>query len=65
MCISFIRYQRGFQDYYFIVKIIRRCLLLQIPDFFYKDYMICNKANNDIDWRTLEDSLTIHKILWI
>ena len=24
-----------------------------------------NKANNDIDWRILEDSPTIHKILWI
>ena len=27
--------------------------------------MICNKPNNDIDWRILEDSPIIHKILWI
>ena len=33
--------------------------------FFYENYMICNKANNDIDWRILEDSPTIHKTLWI
>ena len=33
--------------------------------FFYVDHMICNKVNNDIDWRILEDSSTIHKILWI
>ena len=27
--------------------------------------MICNKENNDIDWRILENSPTIHMILWI
>ena len=27
--------------------------------------MICNKANNDIDQRILEDSPTINKIIWI
>ena len=27
--------------------------------------MICNNANNDIDWRILKDSPIIHKILWI
>ena len=27
--------------------------------------MICNNANNDIDWRILKDSPTIHKILCI
>ena len=27
--------------------------------------MICNKASNDIDWGILEDSPTIHKILWM
>ena len=25
--------------------------------------MICNKANNDIDWRTLEDSPIIHNTI--
>ena len=39
-------------------------MLLQILDFD-EDYMICNKTNNDIDWRTLEGSPTIRKILWI
>ena len=42
--------------------------MLQIPDFccykyliFDEDYVICNKANNKIDWRIPEGSPTIHK----
>ena len=39
-------------------------MLVQIS-IFYKSYKISNKEKSDIDWNTLKDNSTLHKILWI
>ena len=44
-------YSQDYQKVFIAINII----------FFYENYMICNKANNDIVWRILEDSPIIHK----
>ena len=31
--------------------------------FFYEKNIMRNEARSDIDWRTLQDSSTLHKIL--
>ena len=38
------------------------CYKCQIYD---ENYMIRNKAKSDMDWNTLKNSPTLHRILWI
>ena len=55
----FVHYPKGMRGHYFYNQLNHKLFVSTNVIFLEEDYMMSNKAKCDIDWRAIEDTLTL------
>ena len=57
----FVEYSKGAKRHYFYCQVDQKVFSSIMAKFLEEDYVMSNRITRDIDWKTLEDTLTLAK----